>query len=65
MPVVNINDFSQLIVIGFYCNSTRRFRRVFEPENWRIAMSINLWRGKVYGIHKLTKKRILLKEAHN
>lgn len=65
MAVININELEKLIVIGRYYNSDRKFRRVFPPENWMVAMGINLWNGRVWGIHKLTKKRILLKQVTN
>ncbi len=62
------SDFEKYIVTGFYYNSTKRFRRVWSGATYANAMaalSINLWRGKVYGIHRLTGKRVLLKSVTN
>lgn len=49
------------LVIGFYYNSTKRFRDVY--SNPRQALSINLWNGRVYQVRN--GKRKLIKEVVN
>jgi hypothetical protein len=57
------DDFEKYIVIGFYYNSTRKFKSIY--SNWAMANGVNLWNGNVYGILKSTGKRIKLKSVCN
>jgi len=56
-------EFSKIIVIGFYYNSEKKFRK--EYSDFMTADCINLWKGKVWGVLKTTGKRVLLKSVTN
>jgi hypothetical protein len=61
------SDYSQFIVTGRLYQSETRFRKTY-PGTYQgalFAMGINLWRGSVYGLNKLTGKRVLLKRVMN
>ena len=61
----SINDldkyFDHYIVIGFIYNTNKKFRKQFERSI--DAFSINLWRGKVWGVRFGRRKR--LKSVYN
>jgi hypothetical protein len=63
----NGSVINQLIVIGRLHNSNKRFKMTYEatPEGWRTAMSINLWKGSVWGVGAYTGKRHLIKRVNN
>jgi len=65
MSVINIEDYSHFIVTGLLYNSTKRFRKTYDQDGAKFAMGINLWRGSVWGVNKLTGKRRLLKRSYN
>jgi transposase-like protein len=49
---------SRFKVTGFYYNSNKKFNTLhFESENQ--ALSINLWRGKVYKLNSNNKYQII------
>jgi hypothetical protein len=56
-------DFEKFIVIGNYYNSKRKFRITFTDFNR--ANQINLWNGRIWGVLKETKKKVLLKTVIN
>lgn len=65
---INPKMYSAFHVTGVYAHSNRRFRPQIYTGNLRglmTAMSINLWRGSVWGILKETGKRQLLKTVSN
>lgn len=61
------SDYSKFIVTGKYYQSERKFRGEY-PGTYQgamMALGINLWRGRVWGYHNLTGKRVLLKQVFN
>jgi predicted metalloenzyme YecM len=58
-----VSDFEKFVII--YRPYQYKTKKRMVLTNYGHAMSINLWNGRVYGIHKLTKKRILLKTVTN
>ena len=62
---ITFNDldkyFDHYIVIGFIYNTNKKFRKQFERSI--DAFSINLWRGKVWGVRFGRRKR--LKSVYN
>lgn len=63
MPKANIvhQPGDKYLVVGYYYNTTRRFRN--EYTNPHYALAINLWRGRVYQVRD--GKRTLIKEVYN
>lgn len=63
---IDLDDYDRFLVAGYYYQSAKRFRHTY-PANQSGAMTafaINLWRGKVWGILK-DKRRKLLKTVFN
>ena len=62
MAVFYPSDFKKYLVTGKLVNG-KRFR--LETSSYFHANGINLFNGRVYGIHALTGKRVLLKAVFN
>ncbi len=52
------SDFISYVVTGFLYNTDKRFKPI-RTSNWKQAKSINLWKGKIWGI-KHDGRRILI-----
>ena len=64
--IINLSDYTKFVVIGFYYNSTKKFRHEYKAEvDGASAFMINLWRGNVYGYRKSDGKRVKLKSVYN
>jgi hypothetical protein len=56
-------DYSSFVVTGVKCNG-QRFKLCYGPKGLSTALSINLWRGSVWGVLP-TGRRELLKRVYN
>lgn len=61
--IIDTSLYSNYIVTGLLYNSNKRFRRSVNLAAF--ALSINLWRGSVWGVRKDNGKKKLLKRVYN
>ena len=51
-------DFVEFRVTGYYANSNKKFKTI-STNSWWHAMGINLWKGRVWGVFKDGKRKLL------
>ena len=63
---VDLDDYTAFVITGTMTNG-RRFRLNYNADKpgFYTAMSINLYRGNVWGVRADTGKRKLLKSVYN
>ena len=54
-------EFVKFVVTGFYYNSNKRFRNVYDGtlQSYKQTTMINLWKGKVWGITEEGKRKLI------
>lgn len=61
---INAADYSRFIVTG-KDRDGKRFRLTYSPQAARVAFSVNLYRGSVWGVRMTDGKREKLKTVCN
>ncbi len=59
-------EFVKFLVTGFYYNTTMKFRSIYggSQADYHTINSINLWRGRIWGITSEGKRK-LIKSVYN